>query len=145
MSFWKQLGVDPVWLEQRRQAERTAYEKNLKDFYDAKAKRDEEIEKRIRDREDARTAREEKLYADAYARAEERKRLQEQAKKDYEAITKFSQSLSDWWNGENGSDGPELPEAEETLPELQTQTQMLDGILSAARDFGSNFTVGVIG
>ncbi|MGA0336539.1 MAG: hypothetical protein ACO3LD_09830, partial [Luminiphilus sp.] len=85
---------------------------------------------------------------DAYARAEERKRLQEQAKKDYEAITKFSQSLSDWWNGENGEnggDGPELPDAEETLPELKTQTQKLDGILAAARNFGSNFVVGVIG
>ena len=136
--FYESLGYDPAWLEQKRKAEREAYESNLKSFYEAKKQRDEEIEKRIRDREDARKTREDKIYADAYARAEERKKLQEQAKKDYEAITKFSESLSGWWNGENG-DGPNMPETEETLPELQTQTTTLGSILTAVQGFGTNF------
>lgn len=66
-----------------------------------------------------------------------------------EWATGIAKDATDWFGGLFGdgdsSEGPEMPEAEETLPELQTQTAKLDDILSAAKDFGSNFIVGVIG
>ena len=136
--FYETLGYDPAWLEQKRKAEREAYESNLKTFYEAKKKRDEEIAERIRKREEAKNALEDKYEAKRQARAEKRRKLEEQAVKDYEAITKFSESLSGWWNGENG-DGPDFPETEETLPELQTQTTTLGSILTAVQGFGANF------
>ena len=128
--FYESLGFDPAWLEQKRKAEREAYESNLKAFYEAKKKRDEEIAERIRKREEAKQALEDKYEAKRQARAEKRRQLEEQAVKDYEAITKFSESLSGWWNGENG-EGPNMPETEETLPELQTQTQRLGELINA--------------
>lgn len=142
--FYESLGMDPAWLEKRRQAERQAYETNLKAFYAAKKQKEDEIAQRIKDREDKQKERQDKLYADAYKRAEERKKLQEQAKKDYEAITQFGKSLNDWFGGGEG-EGPEFPEGETTLPELQTQTTTLGGILDAVKNFGSNFVTATIG
>lgn len=143
MAFWQRLGVNPEWLQKRRAAERQAYETNLKAFYEAKTKREEEIAARIKAREDKRKEREDKLYSAAYKRAEERKKLQEQARKDYEAITNFGKSLNEWFSGNDG-EGPEFPEGETTLPELQTQTSTLGSILTAVQDFGKNFVTATI-
>lgn len=50
----------------------------------------------------------------------------------------------DWLGGlfggsEGGNEGPQMPEPEQTLPELQSQTTKLDGILTAVQGFGANF------
>jgi len=66
-----------------------------------------------------------------------------------EWATALAKDASDWFGGLLGgfdsAEGPDIPEPEQTLPELEKQTTTLDGILEAAREFGSNFTVGVIG
>jgi len=57
----------------------------------------------------------------------------------------LTSGASNWWDGlwggEEGSGGPQMPESEQTLPELQRQTETLDGILEAAKEFGASFVL----
>lgn len=66
-----------------------------------------------------------------------------------EAASEWSlpDSLSDWVSnifGESDDPGVDIPDLEETLPELRSQTGKLDGILDAARNFGANFILASI-
>lgn len=142
-AFWRQQGFSPEYLKQRREAERKAYQERLSAFYDAKKKREDEIAERIKKREDLQKKIDEGYAKRRNERLEKEKALAEQAAKDFEAITAFGKSLNDWFGGGDG-EGPEFPEGEETLPELQTQTTTLSGILDAVKDFGKNFTTAII-
>lgn len=66
-----------------------------------------------------------------------------------EWATGLAKDASDWFGGLFGggdsAEGPDIPEPEQTLPELVKQTTTLDGILAATQNFGSNFTIATIG
>ena len=66
-----------------------------------------------------------------------------------EWATGLAKDASDWFSelfgGGDSAGGPDIPEPEQTLPELEKQTTTLDGILAATKNFGNNFTIATIG
>lgn len=66
----------------------------------------------------------------------------ETARKGIEKVTGYLQDLFGFSDGQDP--GGLLPELEELKPELEKQTDTLDGILQAAQDFGKNFVLGSI-
>lgn len=130
MQQYLNAGFDPKFLEQRMQFERQVVEQMLKQRADFEHKKLEE-----------RFAREEKMAERTQAaRDRAMKRITDTEQAAADAFMDKARGFSDWYEDQLSANQNAM-DMEQTLPELETQTGLLGGILDAANAFGENFAV----